>query len=117
MPEIFSVEAEGQGDSKDKRPLKKLGDSVRRELSKTKWCKSGCQKNSCNRQGCGERVRSSMKEIGSVERVIQKRATTGWERVRIQIDSGAIDTVGPKETAGAFKMRERRRCQREASVM
>ncbi len=48
-----------------------------------------------------------MKEIGSVERVIQKtkgevneaRATPGWERVRIQIDSGAIDTVGPKDIA------------------
>ena len=47
-------------------------------------------------------------------RVIQKtkgevnevRATPGWERVRIQIDSGAIDTAGPKEIAGAFKMRE-----------
>ena len=26
--------------------------------------------------------------------------------MRIQIDSGAIDTVGPKDIAGAFKMRE-----------
>ncbi len=49
-----------------------------------------------------------------MERVVQKtdrevnevRATPGWERVRIQVDSGAIDTVGPKEIAGAFKMRE-----------
>ncbi len=55
-----------------------------------------------------------MREIGSVERVIQKtkgegnevRATPGWEGVRIQIDSGAIDTVGPKGIAGAFEMRE-----------
>ena len=55
-----------------------------------------------------------MKEIGSVERVIQKTkgevnevwATPGWGRVRIQIGSGAIDTVGPKDIAGAFKMRE-----------
>ncbi len=49
-----------------------------------------------------------------VERVIQKtkreaneaRATPGWERVRIQGDSGAIDTVGPKDISGAFKMRK-----------
>ena len=55
-----------------------------------------------------------MKEIGSAESVTQKtkeevnevRATPGWERVRIQIDSGAIDTVGPKDIAGAFKMRK-----------
>ena len=55
-----------------------------------------------------------MKEIGSVERVIKKtkgdvnevRATPGWERVRVQIDSGAVDTVGPKEIARAFEMKE-----------
>ncbi len=49
-----------------------------------------------------------------MERVIQKtreefnevRAKPGWETVRIQIDSGAIDTVGSKEIAGALKMRE-----------
>ncbi len=71
MPEIFAVEAEGQGYSKDNMPLK-LEDSAWRELLKTKWCKSGCHNNSCNHQGCGERVRSSIKEIGSVERTIQK---------------------------------------------
>ncbi len=66
---------------------------MKRELSKTRFCRSRCAKKSCNHQGCGERVRSSMKEFGSVERVIQKtkgevkevRATPGWERVRIQI--------------------------------
>ena len=109
LPEIFAVEAE------------KLGDSIKEELSKSKeehsknkFCGSGCVKKACNHQSCREKVRSSMKEIGSVERVIQKtegevnevRATPGWERVRIQVDSGAIDTVGPKDIAGAFKMRE-----------
>ena len=57
----------------------------------------------CDYRSC----RSRVKEISSVERVIQKakgevnevRATPGWERVRVQIDSGAIDTVGPKEMA------------------
>ena len=55
-----------------------------------------------------------MKKISSVERVTHEakgevnevRATPGWERVRVQIDSGAIDTVGPKEMARAFEMKE-----------
>ena len=63
---------------------------------------------------CGREDRSSAKEIGSIERNFQKakgevnevRATPGWKRVRIQVDSGAIDTVGPKDIAGAFKMKE-----------
>ncbi len=65
--------------------------------------------------------RSGFKEISSVERVTQNikgeveevRRTPGWERVRIQIDSGAIDTVGPKEIAVAFKMRETEMSKRE----
>ncbi len=55
-----------------------------------------------------------MKEIVSVEKVAkdmkgdvnEARATPGWEKGRIQVDSGAIDTVGPKYMAGAFKMKE-----------
>ncbi len=58
--------------------------------------------------------RSSAREIGSVERftkgskgeVSEIRATPGWERVRVQVDSGAIDTVGPKEIAQALEMKE-----------
>ncbi len=34
------------------------------------------------------------------------RETLGWERIRVQIDSGAIDTVGPNEIAEAFEMKE-----------
>ncbi len=30
----------------------------------------------------------------------------GWEKVRVQVDSGAIDTVGPKEVAKAFATKE-----------
>ncbi len=45
--------------------------------------------------------------IGSVERdmrikrgeVNEGRETLGWEQIRIQIDSGAVDAVGPKEVA------------------
>ena len=40
---------------------------------------------------------------GEVNKV---RETPGWERIRVQIDSGAIDTVGPKEIAKAFEMKE-----------
>ena len=38
--------------------------------------------------------------------VNEVRAWPGWERVRVQIDSGAIDTVGPKEIGKAFEMKE-----------
>ena len=34
------------------------------------------------------------------------RETPGWEITRVQIAPGAIDTVGPKETAKAFEMKE-----------
>ncbi len=45
---------------------------------------------------------------GSLTRgeVNEGRETPGWVRIRVQIDSGAIDTVGPKETAKAFKMKD-----------
>ncbi len=50
--------------------------------------------------------------VSSVERdckslkgeVNETRATPGWERVRVQAESGATGTVGPKETAKAFEM-------------
>ncbi len=67
MPEIFAVEAEKSGDvCKEKLSKEK------EEQSKEKLCGSRCVKKACNHQGCGEKVRSSMREIGSVERVIQK---------------------------------------------
>ncbi len=34
------------------------------------------------------------------------RETPGWARIRVPIDSGAIATVGPKEIAKAFEMKE-----------
>ena len=30
----------------------------------------------------------------------------GWERIRVQVDSGAIDTVAPKHVAKAFSLME-----------
>ncbi len=97
-PEIIAVDTE------------KPGDSITKELAKKRFCGYGCPKKRCDHRSC----RSRVKEIGSVERVAQKakgevnepRATPGWERVRVQIDSGAINTVGPKEIARAFEMKE-----------
>ena len=43
---------------------------------------------------------------GSKRSVNEIRAMPRWESVRVQIDSGAIDTVGPKEIAKAFGMKE-----------
>ncbi len=52
--------------------------------------------------------------INSVERdarinrgeVNEVRETPGWERIRVQADSGAIDAATPKEIAKAFEMKE-----------
>ena len=30
----------------------------------------------------------------------------GWENMRIQIDSGVVDTVGPKSVGRAFQIKE-----------
>ncbi len=37
--------------------------------------------------------------------VIEVQATPGWDIESVQIDSGATDTVGPKEIAKAFEMK------------
>ncbi len=36
----------------------------------------------------------------------EARVLPGWERVRVQIDSGASDAAGPKEIAHVFEMKE-----------
>ncbi len=97
----------------------KPGDSITKELSKKKLCGDSCSKELCNHRSCKQRVRSSATKISSVEKVAQKskmqsakgeanevRATPGWERLRVQIDTGAIDTVGPKEISKAFEVKE-----------
>ncbi len=38
--------------------------------------------------------------------VYQVRDTPGWDKIRIHVDSSAIDTVGPKEIARASEMME-----------
>jgi hypothetical protein len=39
--------------------------------------------------------------------VNEDRTTPGWEGVRVQIDSGAIDTIAQKNIAKPFEMKER----------
>ncbi len=86
------------------------GDGITKELCKKTFCGDGCSKELRNRRIRKEQDRSITKEIGSGERVIKKttgevnevRAMPGWERVRVQIDSSAVDTVGPKEFARAL---------------
>ncbi len=49
-------------------------------------------------------------EVFSIDRPGEARAVSeakGWEKVRTQIDSGAIDAVGPKEIAEALAMKEK----------
>jgi hypothetical protein len=51
----------------------------------------------------------SFREVFSVDKpgeVCSVCKVKGWEKIRVQIDSGAVDTVGPKEVAKAFKMKE-----------
>jgi len=48
--------------------------------------------------------------IGSIDRGEKgaevNQITHGWERIRVQVDSGAIDTVAPKDVARAFSLQE-----------
>ena len=48
--------------------------------------------------------------IGSVDKksvhICEVSKYPGWERIRVQVDSGAIDTVAPKEVAAAFNIFE-----------
>ncbi len=84
-----------------------MGDSVKKASKKKDYCGYGCPKKGCDHTSC----RSGLKEISSVERVIQKakgevnevRATPGWERVRVLVDSGAIDTIGPKGDGASLR--------------
>ena len=51
--------------------------------------------------------------IDHVSKVFKKEINEvkqGWERIRVQIDSGAVDTVAPKHVARAFKL-----CETKAS--
>lgn len=53
-----------------------------------------------------------LKDIGNVDRVIGKKGHEinevrhGWKRVRVQVDSGAVDTVGQMHVAQGFELTE-----------
>ena len=52
--------------------------------------------------GLGTICSVSRSEMGSVQAVEKKN---GWERVRVQVDSGAIDSVAPKAVAAGLPVR------------
>jgi hypothetical protein len=95
-----------------KTPLMHGDGSSRRQLFQGVVYHRSCKEAVRSCPGVG--VRSNAREIVSVVRdskgstgeVNEIRATPGWERVRVQIDPGAIDSVGPKEIAQAFEMKE-----------
>ncbi len=117
-PDIFAVDADGSGDSLAKELLKSKSSEpkatteksikglLKRSLSADSYFKELHNRRSCDEAmwGCTEVVSRSGAR-GSVERVTKGSqgkvdeigATPGWERVRIQIDSGATDTIDLKE--------------------
>ena len=55
------------------------------------------------------RARKHTADIFSIDRPGDSRAVseaTGWKTFQAQVESGAIDAVGPKEIAKAFTMNE-----------
>ena len=59
------------------------------------------------------KVPTGRMELNSIDRVVQasgkkeiNAVRSGWERIRVQVDSGAVDTVAPRHIAKAFKLRE-----------
>ena len=85
--------------------------------TKRKFCedfeKSKCEEERCDQQECEKKPRSwgrppgiySIGRAGTGE-VSAVSEISGWEKVRVQIDSGAIDTVGPRGVAKALAMKE-----------
>ena len=47
---------------------------------------------------------NSVEDEKSINEIIQEHL--GWEKIRVHIDSGAIDTVGPKSVGRAFAIKE-----------
>ena len=65
-----------------------------------------CGHNYCNNRNCGMEINSISHECKSEISAVEK--SNGKERIRVQIDSGAVDTVGPREVGRAFQIRETR---------
>jgi hypothetical protein len=59
---------------------------------------------SCTQGCCRQLCSIDRPPKGSNREINEVRA--GWERIRVQVDSGAIDTVAPKDVAKKFALRE-----------
>jgi hypothetical protein len=75
--------------------------------------KNKCEEKECNHKECERKPRSLGRPPGiysvgraGIGEVSAVSEISGWEKVRVQIDSGAIDTVGPRGVAKAFAMKE-----------
>jgi len=58
----------------------------------------------CPRGCCGQLNsidRASKENVGEINEV-----EAGWEKIKVQVDSGAIDTVAPKSVAKKFELKE-----------
>ncbi len=102
VPEIFAVDTE------------KPRDSITEELSQKSSAETIVRR-SCVTSGSAKKNFGAAQKILAAWRGLSKRehggerearATPGWGGVRVQIDSGAIDAVCPKEIAKAFEMKE-----------
>ena len=83
------------------------GDDGWRVVRGCRWSRGAC--------GVGERTISSIDRDGKGLEVNQ--LSRGWERIRIQVDSGAIDTVAPKDVAKAFSLRETEMSRRKVGFV
>ena len=78
-------------------------------FKKNESAKDGCSHHKCGERASDRILRNRPPGIYSIGRagageVSAVSEIKGWEKVRVQIDSGAIDTVGPRGVAKAFAM-------------
>ena len=64
----------------------------------------------CARKDNFEEQAKSSGEISSLDRTLSQpeinEVQAGWEKIRVQIDSGAVDIVAPKHVARTFQLKE-----------
>ena len=52
----------------------------------------------------------------SINEVTDEVKFPGWEKVKVQVDSGAVDTVTPKDTAKAYEVKPTKASKRRRLV-
>ena len=74
-----------------------------------------CGDSECDKQDCWciDEIINTINSVDSVDQGINEvmadvKKYKGWETVRTQLDSGAVDTVGPKSVGRAFTIKETR---------